>query len=410
MELYTNVRVIVGFTLSMAALIILGFYSYYNNQQFIKAREAIFHTNKVLYHIEQAKSSSIKIEELTVWHLLTGDSVFLQDYTDELKQASVHFQSLKTLTIDNESQQIRLDSLRSIGYKKLELHKAIIKSRTDTIFHLPPSQLEANRKISSELNSIIGGLLEEENLLLEQRIARSEIEMKRFQATFISLIAAILIILIIVFIVVNQALRGKTLAENNMRLVNKELEAFTYSVSHDLRAPLRSIQGFSQVLKEDYGNLLDSEGDRLLGKVMRNASQMGQLIDDLLDFSRTGRKELLISTIDVQLQVNEVIYELMDSNPERKNNISVLPLQEIRADINMMKQVWINLISNALKYTRNIAEPRLKSEILNSVAIPCFIFEITELDSTCDTMKNYLMFFSDCIPMLNLKERVLASL
>jgi signal transduction histidine kinase len=355
MELYTNKHVIAGFILSIATLFILGFYSYHNNQKFLQARVAIFHTSQVLYHIEQAKSNGIKIEELVSWFMVTRDSSFLQDYTEELKLAGVHFTTLKTLTADNESQQIRLDSLRSIGHRKLDIHQTFIKLYADTnLAGLSTIQVQNNKRISHELNLIIDGLLDEENFLLQQRIATSKIEMQRFQATFISLVAVILIILVIVFIVVNRALRGKTLAEHNTSLVNKELSAFTYSVSHDLRAPLRSILGFSQVLKEDYGQLLDSEGDRILDKVMRNARKMGQLIDDLLDFSRTGRKELRIALIDVQLQVKEVINELCESNPTRKESILVQTLQKMYGDINMMKQVWVNLISNALKYSQNV--------------------------------------------------------
>jgi len=361
MELYTNKYVIAGFVASIATLFILGFYSYQNNQKFLEARTAIFHTTEVLYHIEQAKSNAIKIEELVAWFLVTHDSTFLGDYAEELKSAAVHYTTLKELTVDNASQQIRLDSLRSIGHRKLEIHQSFVTQFSDAKpVSLSSIQFNSNQKISRDLNWIINGLLAEENSLLEKRIAISKSEMQRFQATFISLIVVILLILTVVFVVVNRALGGKTLAEHNTRLINKELSAFTYSVSHDLRAPLRSILGFSQVLKEDYGHVLDAEGDRILGKVMRNAQQMGQLIDDLLDFSRTGRKALIIASINVQLQVREVIEELTENNPERKECIRVHELPEIEGDLNMMKQVWINLISNALKYTRNEGVPKIE--------------------------------------------------
>ncbi len=361
MELHTNKRVIVGFALSIVALFALGWYTYRNNQQVALARLAIFQTTQVLYHIEQAKSNSITLENAIAWYMLTKDSTQLQIHNDELKQATVHYTNLITLTRDNSAQQLRLDSLRKIGRRKLDLHQMLIEQRSISSFgDIAKPLLASNQEVSDKIETILNELLIEESSLLEQRIARSEIEMGRFQITFFFLIAVALIILCVVFIVVNRALHSRIEAEQKTQLVNNELEAFTYSVSHDLRAPLRSILGFSQVLNEDYNQTLGEEGNRILEKVMRNASRMGQLIDDLLDFSRIGRKELFITRINTQLQVEEAIQEITEGNTALKKYITILPLNEIQGDINMMKQVWINLISNALKYTRSTSEPAIE--------------------------------------------------
>ncbi len=360
MELHTNKRVIVGFALSMVALFALGLYTYRNNQQVYLARLAIFHSTQVLNHIEQARSNATKLEETLAWYILTKDSTYLQLHSTELEQATVHYTNLIKLTRDNSKQQIRLDSLRIIGRKKLDLHQKLVDLQRTSIAEIPKPLLESNRELSKNIMLIINGLLGEENRLLELRIKKGEIEMGRFQITFFFLIALTLIILCLVFIVVNRTLHSRIEAEKKTQLVNNELEAFTYSVSHDLRAPLRSILGFSQVLKEDYNQILGKEGNRILEKVMRNASRMGQLIDDLLDFSRIGRKELFITRINTQLQVEEAIQEITEGNIALKKHITILPLNEIHGDINMMKQVWINLISNALKYTRNTTEPAIE--------------------------------------------------
>ena len=134
--------------------------------------------------------------------------------------------------------------------------------------------------------------------------------------------------------------------------VNKELESFSYSVSHDLRAPLRGIHGYTQILYEDFGNELSDEAKRVMNKIMDNAKKMGQLIDDLLAFSRLGRKELT----KMNLSMNEIvsgIYEELKKNEDHRDitfNINNLPLSF--ADSTTMKQVWINLISNSLKYSK----------------------------------------------------------
>lgn len=141
-------------------------------------------------------------------------------------------------------------------------------------------------------------------------------------------------------------------AENRADQLRKEMEAFTYSVSHDLRAPLRFIGGYAQILEEDYKEKLDAEGNRIIATIQKNAERMGQLIDDLLDFSRMGRKELMLATINVDEIVSEILEEfqvnkLLD-NVEVKQHV----LGKVRADRSMFKQVWINLISNAIKYSR----------------------------------------------------------
>lgn len=140
-------------------------------------------------------------------------------------------------------------------------------------------------------------------------------------------------------------------SETRVRQLNQELEAFTYSVSHDLRAPLRSITGYSQILKEDYSGVLDEEGKRIMQVVINNADRMGQLIDDLLDFSRLGRKELSRRMINMDELVNNVVQELTPENSNGRYTFKIEPLQPSLADVNMVRQVWINLISNALKYS-----------------------------------------------------------
>ncbi|HYI78236.1 MAG TPA: ATP-binding protein [Chryseolinea sp.] len=150
------------------------------------------------------------------------------------------------------------------------------------------------------------------------------------------------------------------LAEEKVIEANKELEAFTYSVSHDLRAPLRSIDGYSKILQEDYSSTLDREANRLLQIIRKNAHRMGHLIDDLLDFSRMGRKELDRTTLDMSALVANVRRELVSHELNRKIEFKVKPLNEARGDLSMMRQLWINLISNALKYSRRQEVSRIE--------------------------------------------------
>ncbi|MEO7982588.1 MAG: ATP-binding protein [Bacteroidota bacterium] len=145
--------------------------------------------------------------------------------------------------------------------------------------------------------------------------------------------------------------RDLKISEEQFKEVNKELEAFSYSVSHDLRAPLRAVQGYARMLKGNYEAHLDPEADRLMNNIVNNAKKMGHLIDDLLTFSRIGRKELVMKTILMQEVVTNLCNELRNEQSSRDIDIRIKELFPVRADYVTIKQVWLNLISNALKYT-----------------------------------------------------------
>jgi light-regulated signal transduction histidine kinase (bacteriophytochrome) len=147
--------------------------------------------------------------------------------------------------------------------------------------------------------------------------------------------------------------------------VNKELESFSYSISHDLRAPLRAVNGYAQILKEDYAEKLDDEALRVTNNIMSNAKRMGQLIDDLLEFSRNNRREMIVSDIDVYATIQNIIKEQLESEQGREIEFLISPLKKAKGDINMLRLVWINLIGNAIKYTRRT--PKAKIEIFDSM-------------------------------------------
>ena len=133
-----------------------------------------------------------------------------------------------------------------------------------------------------------------------------------------------------------------------LEAVNKELSGFSYSVSHDLRAPLRAVDGYARMLEEDYAARLDEEGRRLLTVIRDSAGRMGQLIDDLLNFSRLGRQTMALQTIDVASLVREVVAEMRGDHPAIPEVRELPPVQGDRA---LLKQVWLNLVGNAFKYS-----------------------------------------------------------
>ena len=132
----------------------------------------------------------------------------------------------------------------------------------------------------------------------------------------------------------------------------RELESFSYSVSHDLRSPLRAISGYAKIIEEDYGAQMDAEGNRLLNRIVRGAIRMSELIDDLLDFSRIGRTELRRVPIEMTGLAREVLGEISETGSGRNLQVRIADLPPVVADRSMLRQVWVNLLSNAIKYSR----------------------------------------------------------
>jgi PAS domain S-box-containing protein len=145
-----------------------------------------------------------------------------------------------------------------------------------------------------------------------------------------------------------------------LRATNKELESFSYSVSHDLRAPLRAIDGFAMMLQEDCAAQLDAEGNRYLDVIRENSKRMGTLIDDLLAFSRLGRQPVSTREVNVESLVREVIEETLHGHQGEPPRIDVGPLPAVQADPALLRQVWANLLSNAVKYSSKVARPHIE--------------------------------------------------
>lgn len=145
-----------------------------------------------------------------------------------------------------------------------------------------------------------------------------------------------------------------------LEAINKELEAFSYSVSHDLRAPLRHVSGYVDLLTRHFSNNLSEKGNHYVESIAESANQMGTLIDDLLQFSRTGRSEMIEANVDMNEIVHVVLRSLKNGNSNRRIEWSVSSLPQVMCDKAMMKLVWINLLQNAVKFTKNKETARIE--------------------------------------------------
>lgn len=136
-----------------------------------------------------------------------------------------------------------------------------------------------------------------------------------------------------------------------LEAANRDMESFSYSVSHDLRAPLRAINGFTQILMEDYEQELNPDAKDLLQEIISNSDKMGKLIDNLLEFSRIGNQNVSLVKVNVRELVDTIIKDLKAQDSDRKVKVTINHLEDVNADKNMIKQAFINLLSNAFKYS-----------------------------------------------------------
>ncbi len=168
-------------------------------------------------------------------------------------------------------------------------------------------------------------------------------------------------------LILNELLEQKVVERTRqLEAANKELEAFSYSVSHDLKAPLRHINGFVNLLAKSYKETLPQEGKRYLNTIETAAQQMGTLIDDLLKLSRTSRMEMIKKTVSMDKIVNNALNLVLRTPPNHKIKWIISPLPDAFCDANLLQMVWSNLIENAVKYTQNNSKSTIEIGALDN--------------------------------------------
>jgi light-regulated signal transduction histidine kinase (bacteriophytochrome) len=212
----------------------------------------------------------------------------------------------------------------------------------------------------------IGEMRQTETKLLSRRLDTAAASARKIKVAIVCGNALAILILLVAGFVIHRETSRRNRAEQNLKHVNErlerrtadlsetniELESFAYSVAHDLRAPLRHIAGYSNVLVQDYGPQLDEEGLRYLGKIGDGAQEMGRLVDDLLSLSKIGRQQLSLQKTPLDSILRQVVEDFAPECSGREVEWRIGALSSADCDPALMKQVFANLVSNALKYTR----------------------------------------------------------
>lgn len=365
MRVYLDRKFLIGFSVSMVTLLVLGLMSYLYFTRFMETVRLTSHSRRVLLVTEKIQSLNYRLENQQFLMALHPGSVSRTELDQLVSRLRQSRQDLDSLGSGHGGQAERMRLLHAGVDQRIE-HVGLWLSMLDG-GGIDSAVVLQSGHLTRDLAGIISDMQQEESHQLTLRSIEASNRFNRFVLFFFILIGCILLLLFMLSYSINSSLglrhawEEKLIeAERMTKKVNSELESFSYSVSHDLRAPLRSINGYANILLEDYHSRLDEEGIRTLKTIARNGLRMGMLIDDLLNFSKTGRQSLNKVTVSFDEMVQGILNEQLEGEKGRKITVDLQPLGQVYGDHNLLEQVWVNLISNAIKYTRNQPEARIE--------------------------------------------------
>jgi signal transduction histidine kinase len=358
--------------IAASALMILlgiGVLSFRSTLREEEDRGWVTHTHLVVESLEQIRIDIMQAETGQRGYILTGDEKYLTPFEDSISKVQQDVEEFRQLTSDNPRQQEAIQQLEPMIVDRLAgLNQRLeIRKRSGL---LAGAEAVASGDNGEELMEGIRGQISEmrhtEGQLLASRLSVATAGARKVKAIIIVGNALALLILLAAGFVIHRETGRRNLAEQGLKSINErlerrtmelsetnhELESFSYSVAHDLRAPLRQIAGYSNVLSKDHGPALDAEASRYLEKIDEGARKMGRLVDDLLSLSKIGRQEILLQATALDSLLRQVVEELEPEYLGREVEWRIGDLFSADCDPGLMKQVFVNLLSNAVKYTR----------------------------------------------------------
>lgn len=362
-------RVLAGFGLVFSCIVIISAISYRNTSAVLNNSRLDTSSHELVQLLASIGETLDSAERGHRRYLVTGDDSYLNAYRTVTEQLPEYARYLNALTKGLPEQQARVTKLVDLIKQQVQLEADAILRRdakgAEGVRHLALPGV-AKRELD-QIHRLIAELESVEQQLVHTRVLESTTSTRNTIA-LLGLGALLLLVLLgAVYYLIHHDIdaRRRVAAELRRRgellqAANKELEAFSYSVSHDLRAPLRHIDGYAALLTKTAGTSLNEKAQRYLQTISDSAKQMGQLIDDLLVFSRMGRQEMLQTTVDLNELVKTVIHDLRLDLQGKTISWTIGVLPEVPGDPAMLRQVYMNLISNAVKFTATRPVPRIE--------------------------------------------------
>jgi signal transduction histidine kinase len=365
-----------AFVLALAMLAGAGIFAIYSYRNLLDSTASVYHAHDILDVVHQIHEDILDAESTSRGYRLTQNEELLKDFHAEYKELEHDVKTLVDLVADIPSQTGRVHELQLRLRVRMEHLEESIKLTVGHALTLEQQnvRVQEGSKLRAEMEQRLEEIITVQNRLLAESTAHNARMAAFNQRLLLTLCTGSIIFSLATAWITWRELKRRYLAENNLRdanrhllrvqenlrhakdtaeAINKELESFSYSVSHDLRAPIRHIGSFAELLNQTNQARLDDDGRHYLGTISSAAGHMGKLIDGLLEFFRMGRIEMRRNQINTGELVAEVVREMAPSLAGRDIAWDIGPLPEVVGDRAMLKQVWANLLSNAVKYSRN---------------------------------------------------------
>jgi signal transduction histidine kinase len=358
-------KVKVWFIGALTILVGITLVSILNTRTLRKTSQWVAHTNEVISAFHETLSTLKDAETGQRGYLITGQVQYLEPYNDAVAQVGYHVRKLKKLTADDPYRQEEIRKLERLTEIRLSVLADGIRRRRDEGFVSAQEVVLSGegKQTMDEIRALIAESVKAENDLLVKREAEASASTTKTIVTFVAGLGLSFALLLLVFYLLSHEIGQRRKAEEaaqrlaeQLEAANKELEAFSYSTSHDLRAPLRHVIGFAEMLQRNGANLGETNR-RYITTIVESAQRMGNLIDHLLNFSRLGRSEMQAQTVDLDRLLKDVMREFHEETRERKVKWKIDPLGSVLGDAALLRLVITNLISNALKFTRDCPDP-----------------------------------------------------
>ncbi|MDH4154104.1 MAG: ATP-binding protein [Nitrospira sp.] len=353
-------RVLAGFSLVFVGILIISAMSYHNTSDLLRNSGLDGRSHELILLLGNIDAAMGEAEGSHRRYLVTGEQTYLDAYTRVIAQKPTFTTLLKDLTQDSPEQERRAAELDRLMERQVSVEsKANAQVKERGLHSVRKMALEgAGRHELDGIHQIISEMDVYERQAVTRRVIASATG-TRYTILLLAVGAVLQLVLLasVYYLIRHDVTERRRVAGELQRrgelleAANKELEAFSYSVSHDLRAPLRHIDGYAALLRKAVDQSLNEKAARYLQTISDAAKQMGQLIDDLLVFSRMGRQEMLQATVNMDQLIQSILSDLRLDLQGRHVSWTIDSLPEVKGDPAMLRQVFMNLLTNALKFT-----------------------------------------------------------
>jgi signal transduction histidine kinase len=359
----------IGFFLALLILVSIAAWMYRDTKDLISAEDSAARSHEVLEMLGAGLLLDfVEAQAGRRGFVMTGEARELDRYQSAIERIGGDLTALQELTADDPYQQQQLLVLRPLLDRRLALWRESVELRkAEGIESERQRQLtQEGRELNEGIRAAIGAMESEERTVSERRRLEARASAQYAMRFLVRGTLVGVALLLFVFALLKREISQRTRMEHALRLrtaelemANKEMETFSYSVSHDLRNPLGVVDGYSEALLTAYGDKLDQKGRDCLHRVRAVTAQMAQLIDDLLQFSLARRAELRHDAVDLSALAETVVAELRQVDPGRQVTIAVAPGLTANGDRGLLRVVLRNLLGNAWKFTRTQPQPRI---------------------------------------------------